>query len=133
MTEVWILVAVLAVTGALALLWKRRDGRAVAATGMLSGVVRARLGAPEGRPMLLLFTSPTCRHCGAARRVLQGVSRERPGVAIAEVDVAEDAPLAREHRILRAPTVLVVGPRGEIRARVSGVPVRDDLVQVLAG
>jgi thiol-disulfide isomerase/thioredoxin len=119
-----LLIGAVAVTAAW---WRRRDGRLRAAHDRLTRVELAALGAPAGIPVLLQFTAPGCRPCAASWRVLEAVSAERGGLALHAVDVGRVPQVAREHRVLRAPTVLVVGADGRVHARSSGVPDRDQL------
>lgn len=132
MTDLLVLLAVLAVAAVTALLWRARQGRVVAAEGALPSGARAAIGAPADGEVLVLFTAPACGSCAAARQVLEAVAAERASVAVAEVDVATQWELARDQGVLRAPTVLVVDEGGAVRARVSGVPDRDGVIEALA-
>jgi thioredoxin-like negative regulator of GroEL len=133
MTDLLLLGLVLGVAASAAALWRRREGRAVTVDDALGDGVRERVGVPSGKPTLLLFTTPTCRNCAAARTVIDAVAADSADVAVAEVDVATHTELAREHRVLRAPTILVVDADDGIRARVSGVPEEEGLREALAG
>lgn len=133
MNDVLILSVVLAVAVAAAMVWQRLNGRVVEVEHLdLGARTRDLVGVPAGLPALLLFTTPTCRDCAAARAVLSAVSGRGGGVFVAEIDVATHPAIAREHKVLRAPTVLVVDAADAIRARVSGVPDAADLEQALA-
>lgn len=125
MTGVVVLVAVLAGAAAFGLARRQRDGR-------LRGPRSAPLldlGVPLGRRATLLqFSSPSCAPCRAARRLLADVAAHREGVTHVEIGVADRADLVRLLDIRRTPTVLVLGPQGQITRRASGVPRRDDLI-----
>jgi hypothetical protein len=60
------------------------------------------------------------------------VAGRSDGVAHVEIDVAARMDLARQLDIRRTPTVLVLGPRGQVRRRASGLPRRADVVAALA-
>lgn len=79
------------------------------------------LGRPLGeRATLLQLSAPTCATCPQVSRVLGALARDRAGVVHVEVDAVARPELARRLGVLRTPTVLLLGPRGEIRARASG-------------
>ena len=111
--------------------WTRRNGRLVTTEESLAPGTRDVIGAPDEQAAILLFTTPTCGNCEAARGVLRTVTQRDPSVSVVEVDVASHPDVARDHRVLRAPTVLVVDHRDGIRARVSGVPDLEELRQAL--
>lgn len=121
-----LLVAALLALASLGLaLARRRDGRfrpapAVAArpAPLLTG---ADLGVrPGAAATLVQLSSPGCATCPQVRRVLSALAAERPGVVHVEIDAAQRVDLARRLAVLRTPTVLVLGPSGEVRARASG-------------
>jgi thiol-disulfide isomerase/thioredoxin len=120
--DVLILAAVLAAVAVVAAWWRRRDGRLRTSDDRLTRAELAALGAPAGTPVLLQFTAPGCRPCAASWRVLEAVSADRGGVVLHAIDVGSAPQVARDHRVLRAPTVLVVGADGRVHARTSGVP-----------
>ena len=79
------------------------------------------LGAPLGATATLVqLSSPGCATCPQVRRVLAALAAERPGVVHVEIDATRRIDLARRLNVLRTPTVLVLGPRGELRTRTSG-------------
>lgn len=131
MTELAALAAV-AVLVAVAAWWLRaREGRVVAVESRLGPAARERLGIPRDSAALLQFTAPSCRTCAAARTVLDQVAARHDGVRVVTADVGDHLDLAREHGVLRAPTTLVVDPRGRVRHRVHGVPDPASLDAVL--
>lgn len=126
-------VLVLVVVVALAIgAWRRRvDGRA---RSVSSGerLTAADVGATLGqRATLLQFSAPVCAPCRAARRVLSAVAETAPGVVHVELDAGEHLDLARRLGVLRTPTVLVLGPDGQVVARTSGVPTHPQVEQAL--
>ena len=114
--------------------WQRRDGTvraghgAALATDHLDAVGLDLSGVSAGA---VLLGSPTCTPCVAVKQVLGELEAERPGFRWVYADAADHLDLAEAHRILRVPTLLVVGQGGRILARTSGVPQADDLRRVL--
>lgn len=111
--------------------WRRRDGRLRESAGQRLG--EADLGVPLGaRATLLQFSSPFCAPCRATRQLLADVASRADGVAHIEIDVATRMDLARQLGIMRTPTVLVLGSRGEIARRASGLPRRAEVESALS-
>jgi len=103
-----------------------RDARAPRLT-------EAELGQPLGtRATLLQFSSAFCAPCRATRQLLADVAGRSDGVAHVEIDVAARADLVRQLDIRRTPTVFVLGPRGQIAGRASGLPRRSEITGALA-
>jgi thiol-disulfide isomerase/thioredoxin len=122
-------VLVLAAVGGLA--WRWRDGRLKGAREQ--ALTGAELGQPLGeRATLLQFSSSFCAPCRAARHLLADVAAGTGGVTHVELDVADRLDLVRLLDVRRVPTVLVLGPAGQIARRASGVPRRDDVLAAVA-
>jgi thiol-disulfide isomerase/thioredoxin len=141
------LAAALAVAVATGLVWQRTNGRirgvrtvpapgvpqphaagpAAAKTGpVLTG---AELGLPLGqRATLVQFSTAFCAPCRATRRILAEVAGMIDGVAHVEIDAESHLDLVRRLDIRRTPTVLVVGPDGQIAKRASGQPRKADVI-----
>lgn len=130
------LLVVLAVTAVVAALWRARDGRLRTApvvrgdtTALAADIVAAIPTA--ARVVLVEFTAPACGPCARARAVLDQVAADRPAVAVAALDVTEWPDLVRAHRVMRAPTTVVVDRRGVVWGRVAGVPDADELASLV--
>jgi len=122
-------VLILATAGGVA--WRRRDGRM--RESPVPRLTEADLGQPLGaRATLLLFSSTFCAPCRATRQLLADVADRSDGVAHVEVDVVARMDLARQLDIRRTPTVFVLGPRGQVTRRASGLPRRADVIAALA-
>ena len=122
-------VLILATAGGVA--WRRRDGRM--RESPVPRLTEADLGQPLGaRATLLQFSSAFCAPCRATRQLLSDVAGRADGVAHVEIDVTTRMDLARRLDIRRTPTVLVLGPRGQVTRRASGLPHRADVVAALA-
>lgn len=126
-----VVAAVLAVTTAAGLAWRRRDGRLAPSPrrGRAQVLTRAQVGRDLGSSATLLqFSSSFCTPCRTARQVLADVAAHQPGVAHIEIDVAERMDLVRLLDIRRTPTTFVLGPGGRIAQRASGLPRRDQVI-----
>jgi thioredoxin-like negative regulator of GroEL len=143
-----ILLVVLSAAVALGAWWRARDGRVVGATltagdpgSRWSGIpieaadVAAVVAAagPAAPLVLVEFTAPGCAPCAQARGVMEEVTADREDVAIVALDVGEAMELVRAHRIMRAPTTLLITEEGHLLGRVGGVPRREQLVALLDG
>ncbi|MFC6020523.1 TlpA family protein disulfide reductase [Plantactinospora solaniradicis] len=96
---------------------------------LVSPSLLVTLGVEPGVPVTLLqFSSEFCAPCRATRRVLAEVAGTLPGVRHVEVDAASQPTGVRALSIWRTPTVLVVDAAGRVLHRVSGVPVRTEVV-----
>jgi thiol-disulfide isomerase/thioredoxin len=123
--------AVLVLATAAGFARRRRDGRMREAPARR--LTATDLGQPLGaRATLVQFSSAFCAPCRATRQLLADVAGRSDGVAHVEIDVATRMDLARQLDIRRTPTVFVLGPRGQIAGRASGLPRRSEVVDALA-
>ncbi len=135
------LVAVLIVVTPLGVIWRRRQGQLrLARPGDSSGTagpfpagrdtltaadLRHDLGA---RATLVQFSSAFCAPCRATRQILGEVAGMVDGVQHVEIDAESRLDLVRRLNILSTPTVLVLGPEGEIARKASGQPRKADVI-----
>lgn len=159
MDRVVVLLLVITATGAFSAWWKARDGRVRAnAASRPSGPDRSGQDRPDpvagssvsrwstlpveaadiaaavapASPLVFVeFTAPNCQPCVATREVLDRVTAGRSDVGIVALDVAEALDLVRAHRVMRAPTTLLITEEGHLLGRVSGVPREDELLALL--
>lgn len=131
MTEAFALGGVVALVAVVSLWWRAWDGHVRDVADRFADAELAALDAPDGHLLLVLFTAPSCPPCTAARRLLDELADARAAVTVRAVDVGDSVEVARAHRVLRTPTVFVVTPGGAVQGRVSGVPNRDELVELL--
>lgn len=137
------LMIILIATGAFSAWWTARDGR-IASTLTPDGGGSSRWSAlpiealdlatavaSTTRLTLVEFTAPDCQPCVATRTLLDEATTGRDDISIATLDVSESLDLARSHRIMRAPTTLLITDEGHLLGRVSGVPRREELTALL--
>ncbi|MGW7518999.1 thioredoxin family protein [Streptomyces sp. NPDC054796] len=91
------------------------------------------LGVPRlgERATLVQFSSAFCQPCRATRRTLDEVGAMVPGVTHVEIDAEAHLGLVRALGITRTPTVLVLGPGGQIVRRATGQPRKADVIAAL--
>jgi thiol-disulfide isomerase/thioredoxin len=125
MTPFIVIAALVAVSTALGLLWKSRQGRVRSATGEAAdfAVAGAEL-------TLLQFSTEVCAPCAATRVVLARAA-ERAGVAHVDVDITQRPDLASRFSVMQTPTTLVLDRNGDIRARIGGAIRLDTITRYL--
>lgn len=139
LTRLLLVLALVAGAGLAGLWWQRRDGRVTGAApdagtpptfgpDKLAEIGLELQDAPAGA---LLLSSSTCSACAQVQRILAEVAEGRPGFRWVSVDAVAHLDLAREHHVMRVPTLFVVDAEGHLLARTSGVPARRDLERVI--
>ena len=126
-----VVVAVLVACGIGGLIFRRRDGRVRKTDEQqtpLAEYLRGRLGS---NATVVQFSSAFCQPCRATRRVLEEVTVMVPGVSHVEIDAEENLELVRALDVRRTPTVLFLGPSGELHHRASGQPRKVDVIAAL--
>jgi thiol-disulfide isomerase/thioredoxin len=121
-------VAALVAASALLALWlTRRSGR-VRVPAETVTLTSADLGAPLGETATLVqFGTRFCAPCRQAARRLSEFAATHPGVTHLDIDLEADPDWAWRHEITESPTTFVLGPSGQVRARITGVPRPADL------
>ncbi|WP_240157529.1 thioredoxin family protein [Pseudonocardia broussonetiae] len=136
-----VLVAALVLATAVGLVLRRRDGRLRATAdrrgasggGAAGGWALAGTAPADGdRVLLLQLSSPVCTPCRRTAELIDDLRARQPGVAHAEVDVAERPEVARALGVLRTPTVVAFDRSGAEFVRVSGLPRAAELEAALA-
>jgi hypothetical protein len=134
-----LVLALVAGAGLVGWWWQRRDGRVTETAAdadtpptfgpeQLADVGLELRDAPAGA---LLLSSATCSSCTQVQRILEEVAEVRPGFQWVTVDAVEHLDLAREHHVMRVPTLFVLDAAGHLLARTSGVPARHELERVI--
>lgn len=94
----------------------------------LTDHLRGRLGS---NATMVQFSSAFCQPCRATRRILEEVTVMVPGVSHVEIDAEENLDLVRALDVRRTPTVLFLGPAGDVQHRASGQPRKADVIAAL--
>jgi len=116
----------------LALVLRRRGGRVCVIDGS-PPLTAAELATSLGTTATFVqFSSPTCAPCRSLRRLLGELTAGRPDLVHVELDVDDHGDLVRRHRVLTTPTVLVLDGSGQVFRRLSGMPDRRQLHELLA-
>jgi len=84
-----------------------------------------------GTATIVQFSTEYCTRCPAVHRMLDGLARERDGVAHLDVDLTHRADLADRFRVLQTPTLLVLDRNGIPRSRIAGAPARSVVLDEL--
>lgn len=133
MWRVVVLVVVLSVATVFGLWWRSRNGRITEGKSVESSNWSALGFDPsEAKVTLVQFSSAFCAPCRATRVILDDVARVVPGVRHVEVDAESHLDTVRALDIRRTPTVLFVGPDGEITQRASGQPRKAEVLAAVA-
>jgi thiol-disulfide isomerase/thioredoxin len=107
-------------------LWRALTaGRLTAPSRRNSGpaLTREDLGHDPGeRATLVQFSSAFCAPCRATRQVLAHVAASVDGVRHIEIDAEAHLDLVRRLGVTRTPTTFVLGQRGQVVQRSTGVP-----------
>ena len=126
-------VALVAVATAIGLVGRARSGRTRAMQGETVDVASLGTASALGdRVTFVQFSTAFCAPCKPTARLLEEVAEAVPGAAHIEVRVDEQPHLADRFGVLQAPTTLVLDRRGAIRARVVGIPRREQLQLTVA-
>jgi len=128
---VLVVLVVIAGSVGVGLLVKHRNGRArptIRVNSPLAEHLRGRLGS---NATMVQFSSAFCQPCRATRRILEEVTVMVPGVSHVEIDAEENLDLVRALDVRRTPTVLFLGPAGDVQQRASGQPRKVDVIAAL--
>lgn len=132
LVAVALLVAVTVVAGRR---WQARDGRVRTSDHhRVDAAHLAAVGLAGARGhRAILLGSPTCAPCETVKGHLSTLAAEHDGFHWSYADAAAHPDLVAAHRVMRVPTLLIVGEDDRLVARTSGVPQLGDLRRVLAG
>jgi thiol-disulfide isomerase/thioredoxin len=129
------LVAALVAATAIGLVLRRRSGRVrdvAAEAGSMDVLTPADLGAALGeRATLVQFSTAFCAPCRPTRVILSQVADMVDGVVHVDVDATDRMDLVRRLRINSTPTVLILGPDGEVVRRAVGRPTKAGVLAAL--
>jgi hypothetical protein len=81
----------------------------------------------------VVFTTPACRPCKAAIRVVEAAAQKRPGLTeVTTVDAMERSDLALRYDVRSIPTVFLITASGHVRERWKKVPQPTEVETALA-
>lgn len=121
------------VCGALAILWRRREGRFDEASGRFApadlGIVK--LDRPSA--VVVEFFGVDCAPCVTVQKRIAKVAAEVPDVQVVSIDAGARIDVADRHEVRRVPTLFVLDPDLRVIWRASGVPSEDAIRTALLG
>lgn len=71
------------------------------------------------KPVLVDFWAPWCNPCRMVSPLVDQIAEERDDIKVVKVNIDEEPELAREHKIVSIPTLMVIRD-GEVVQRTSG-------------
>lgn len=80
----------------------------------------------------VVFTTPACRPCKAALRVVEAAIVDAPGTEVRTVDAIERSEMALRYEVRTIPTVFLITASGRVVARWRNVPAREEVDAALA-
>jgi thiol-disulfide isomerase/thioredoxin len=89
---------------------------------------------PDGRPSLVVFSTPGCAACRTAQypAVETLVARFGPALRVVTVDLAERPAVGHAFKVLTAPTTVVLGGDGRVGSFNHGFAPADQLAAQLS-
>jgi thiol-disulfide isomerase/thioredoxin len=127
--EFAVILGLVAVATVFGLVWKRGQGRVVAVSGQtISLDYRV-----AGKTTLLQFTTELCAPCAQLKPRLEQIALYRSDVEHVVVDAVEHLDLANNLSVRSTPTTFIIGPEGEIRARIHGVAPAETFINAIDG
>ena len=127
--EFIVILGLVAVATAFGLVWKRGQGRVVKVSGQtISLDYRV-----AGKTTLLQFTTELCAPCAQLKPRLEQIALYRSDVEHVVVDAVEHLDLANNLSVRSTPTTFIIGPDGEIRARIHGVAAAEVFINAIDG
>ncbi|MEU4742355.1 thioredoxin family protein [Actinosynnema sp. NPDC023658] len=135
MTGLWALLGAVAITAAIGVVLRARNGRVrvpeAASNGReLPGPVRELL-VPGAPVTLVQLSTAFCADCRRTRALLEDLAGRTEGLRHVELDVTDLPEVAADLGVLRAPTTLAFDRSGGELLRVGGLPKPDTLIAAL--
>ena len=127
--EFVVIAGLVAVATVFGLVWKRGQGRVV----RVSGFTISEDYRTAGKTTLLQFTTELCAPCAQLKPRLEQIALYRSDVEHRVVDAVEHLDLANNLSGRSTPTTFVIGPDGDIRARIHGVAAAEVFVNAIDG
>ena len=124
LTVIIVLAALVAISTAIGLFARAREGRVVTEDGLTriaAGDLSMDVVYGEFAT-LVQFSTEFCTKCPATRVLLTRIAGESTGVVHVDVDVTHRQDLTQRFNIMQTPTTLVLDDSGAIAARIGGAP-----------
>ncbi len=125
--------AVAAASIALALLWRRREGRFDAAEGRFTPAELGVVKLDKPSAVLVEFFGEDCAPCETVQKRIGTIAAEVPDVHVVSIDAGARMDVADRHEVRRVPTLFVLDADLRIIWRASGVPSEDAIRTALLG
>jgi len=107
------------------------SGRRVAGlkAGVAGGLWNALGESPDGRPSLIVFSTPSCTACRTAQHPAVEVVEARFGetLRVLEVDLSQRPAVGHAFKVLTAPSTVVLGGDGRVGSFNHGFAPADQL------
>ncbi|HJT37094.1 MAG TPA: thioredoxin family protein [Actinomycetota bacterium] len=130
------LIVALAVAGiavALAVLWRRREGRFDQGTGRFTPADLGIVKLERPSAVLVEFYGIDCAPCVTVQKRIAKIAEEIPELQIVSIDAGARMDVADKHEVRRVPTLFVLDPDLRVIWRASGVPSEDAIRTALLG
>ena len=132
MDGLFVVVIVLAAAAAFGIYRQRTEGKVKAIEpSVLPKPVDHGIGELGERGTILQFSSAFCQPCKAAKIISKDIAAIVPGVKHIDVDAESNLDLVRKFNVMRTPTIFVLNKDGQVSAKISGVPRKEELLVAL--
>ena len=132
MDGLFVVVIVLAAAAAFGIYRQRTEGKVKAIEpSVLPKPVDHGIGELGERGTILQFSSAFCQPCKAAKIISKDIANIVPGVKHIDVDAESNLDLVRKFNVMRTPTIFVLNKDGQVSAKISGVPRKEELLVAL--
>jgi thiol-disulfide isomerase/thioredoxin len=127
-----VVVIVLALAGAFGIYRQQTEGK-VKVVEPTAAPTRIDHGIGElgERGTILQFSSAFCQPCKAAKIISKDIANIVPGVKHIDIDAESNLELVRTFNVMRTPTIFVLNKDGQVSAKISGVPRKEELLIAL--
>ena len=127
-----VVAVVLAIAGAFGIYRQRTDGKVrMTEPSPVPKPIDHGIGELGERGTIVQFSSAFCQPCKAAKIISKDIANIVPGVKHIDIDAESNLDLVRTFNVMRTPTIFVLNKDGQVSARISGVPRKDELLVAL--